>query len=87
MLAESEREMKAAAPSGPVLLPERRRTRSTALQDLGPLSGLSRIESSRHSNQARFGSVRNALLFLFLLLWNAKPKMPKIRQNYILLNG
>lgn len=42
---------------------ERRMTRSTALlQDLGPLSSLSRIESSRRSNQARFGSLKNALL-------------------------
>lgn len=73
--------MKVAAPSGPVLLPERRMTRSTALQDLGPLSSLSRIESSRHSNQASFGSLRNALLFL--LLWNAKPWIPKLRENYI----
>ena len=84
MLTEREGEMKAAVPSGPVVLPGRRMTRSTALQDLGPLSDLSRIESSCHSNQARFGSRRNVLLFL--LLWNAKPWIPTIRQDLVYNN-
>lgn len=66
--------MKAAAPRGLVLFLGRLVTQSTAQQDLGPLSSLSRIESSGYSNQGRFGSLRNALLFL--LLWNAKPWVP-----------
>ncbi|KAA8583980.1 hypothetical protein FQN60_015188 [Etheostoma spectabile] len=41
------------------LLPERGMTRSTALKDLGPLSSLSRIESSHHFNQDRFGLLEN----------------------------
>lgn len=82
MLAEREREMKAAAPSGPVLLPERRVTQSTALQDLGPLSGLVRnrkllaVPTSRGLAHPR----------MFFLLWNAKPWIPKITQAYICLN-
>lgn len=84
MLAERENEMKAAAASGPVLLPQRRMIQSTVLQDLGPLSSLTRIENSRHSNQTRFRSLRNVLLFL--LLWNAKPWIPKIRQYNVHLN-
>lgn len=69
--AERKREIKAAASSGPVLLPERHMNPSTALQDLDPLSSRSGIESSRRSNQPGFGSLKNALLFW--LLWNAKP--------------
>lgn len=64
----------ALAASGPLLLPERRKTRSTVLQDLGPVSSLSRIESSHHSDQTRLGSLRNALLFLFL--WKTKTMIP-----------
>ncbi|KAI9519926.1 hypothetical protein NQZ68_022953 [Dissostichus eleginoides] len=60
--AERKREMKAAASSGPVILPERHMNPSTALQDLDPLSRLSGIESSRRSNQPGFGSLKNALL-------------------------
>lgn len=45
---------------------------------------LSRIETSRHSNQARFGSRRNVPLLL--LLWNAKPRIPKDRWDYVCLN-
>lgn len=68
--------MKAVAPSSLVLLPERRLSQSAVLQDLGPLSSLSRIESSLPFKPGEVWLTEEcASVFLPR---NAKPWIPKI---------